>query len=178
MDFKTFIFYVIVIAVTIFGLGFINALSKYLVSKIETIIGNIEQDSYTYSKELLCWIRDVIIRDVVISLNETVVKEVKNASEDGKITAEEGKVILETAVTKIKNQLSESMKKKLSLIVKDIDSWIRSVVETVLKEEKISENSVESDSGLYPSSITSTTYFAKNKSPNLECDYDYPEDRY
>lgn len=177
MDLKSTIFYIIVIAATIVGLGLINSLSKYLISKVNTIIGNIEVDSYNNCKELICWIRDVFVRDVVISLNETVVKEVKKAAEDGKITAEEGKMIFQTAVDSLKKQLSEDIQKKISLVVGDIDSWIKSVVESVLKEEKMFDINRESNKSdeIYPTSITSTTYFANNNSSGLD---DYSDERF
>ena len=80
--------------------------------------------------------KTVIISDIVESLNETVVKELKAAASDGKITKDEGQEILASAIELVKSQLSQEVQTKISLIVGDIDLWIESVIEVLVKEKK------------------------------------------
>ena len=136
MSFQTILCYAFIVFVIIIGLGVIGYISRYLSKKTEALIKNIEANDYDVSTSILTWVKDVIITDVVKSLNETVVKATKDAAKDGKITEREGRQILEIAIDTIKAQLSDKVQEKLSLVVGDLDSWIKSVIEVIVKAEK------------------------------------------
>lgn len=72
--------------------------------------------------------------NVVVKAETGLVADIKAKSEDGKLTKEEGKEILETVVSEIKGQITEDGKELLEKAVKDGDLYLKELVERILAE--------------------------------------------
>lgn len=72
----------------------------------------------------------------VTSASETIVKELKASTLDGKLTKEDGKLILSNVKGKVLTQLSDSGKEVLSTTISDLEGYIESSIETALKQIK------------------------------------------
>lgn len=99
------------------------------------LVAFLEQNDIGNAEKIVKFVMDNVEK-VVIELNETVVKSLKAAASDGKITAEEGKAILDEAIDKVKAQISDVAQSILSVLVGDIDLWIKSAIETSVKANK------------------------------------------
>lgn len=73
----------------------------------------------------------------VTSASETIVKELKASTLDGKLTKEDGKLILSNVKGKVLTQLSDSGKEVLSTTISDLEGYIESSIETALKQIKV-----------------------------------------
>ncbi len=76
-----------------------------------------------------------IIKDVVNALNVTMRKELEDVT-TGKLTAEDGRAILDKAIQLIKEQISDEQAGVLSTFIGDLDSWIRTKIEVILEASK------------------------------------------
>ena len=77
-----------------------------------------------------------VVNKNVSSASETIVKELKASTLDGKLTKEDGKVILEVVKGKVLTQLSDDIKGLASTEIGDIESYIETLIENSLKELK------------------------------------------
>ena len=77
-----------------------------------------------------------LVNKNVTSASETIVKELKSTTLDGKLSAEDGKAILEVVKGKVLIQLSDDIKGLASTEIGDIESYIETLIENSLKELK------------------------------------------
>lgn len=110
------------------------------IDKIQSQITSSDIDADFNLSQQALFAATEIIRDVVKSFEVTVKKELLEKSADGKLTKEEGKVILDTAIETIKAQFSGEIFDGISLIINDIDSWITTKIEVCLEEIKAEKN--------------------------------------
>ena len=72
----------------------------------------------------------------VTSAGETIVKELKASTIDGKLDKSDAENILSIVKGKVLTQLSDSGKEVLSTTISDLDGYIESAIETALKQIK------------------------------------------
>ena len=77
-----------------------------------------------------------IITNTVFALQVTIVKEIKLAAEDGKLTPEESEMIFNIAKQQITSQLSEELLHAAEYSIDDIEGYIANKIETALQEIK------------------------------------------
>ena len=77
-----------------------------------------------------------VVNANVSSASETIVKELKASTLDGKLTKEDGQVILGVVKGKVLTQLSDDIKGLASTEIGDIESYIETLIENSLKELK------------------------------------------
>lgn len=77
-----------------------------------------------------------VVHKNVSSASETIVKELKASTLDGKLTTEDGKMILGVVKGKVLTQLSDDIKGLASTEIGDIESYIETLIENSLKELK------------------------------------------
>ena len=77
-----------------------------------------------------------VVNKNVSSASETIVKELKASTLDGKLTKEDGQVILNVVKGKVLTQLSDDIKGLASTEIGDIESYIETLIENSLKELK------------------------------------------
>ena len=85
-------------------------------------------------------IRDILfrfgteLRSVVLEVNQTYVKALKEASADGKLTDEEKKEALERAIKKLKSNLGMNFLKKLARILglSSVEEWLVTQAESMV----------------------------------------------
>lgn len=77
------------------------------------------------------------VYDVVMSLNQTTVEKLKEASADGKLTPEEIDVIKSDARDTITKIIGVTGMNLLGLVFEDVDALIASKIERTVKEVKV-----------------------------------------
>ena len=77
-----------------------------------------------------------VVNANVSSASETIVKELKASTLDGKLSKEDGQVILNVVKGKVLTQLSDDIKGLASIEIGDIESYIETLIENSLKELK------------------------------------------
>ena len=77
-----------------------------------------------------------VVNANVSSASETIVKELKASTLDGKLSKEDGQVILNVVKGKVLTQLSDDIKGLASTEIGDIESYIETLIENSLKELK------------------------------------------
>ena len=77
-----------------------------------------------------------VVNKNVSSASETIVKELKESTLDGKLSKEDGQVILNVVKGKVLTQLSDDIKGLASTEIGDIESYIETLIENSLKELK------------------------------------------
>lgn len=82
-----------------------------------------------------CVVMDVI-QDVVDALNQTLKKELIENSEDGKLSKEDGKRLLNKAIELIMSEISESQQEILETGFGDLEEWIRTKIENSVEKSK------------------------------------------
>lgn len=130
---------IIYILATIGIIAFIlilNSVRVMIDKKIKQMTDDSKEIEYNNAITVLDWVENTIIPNIVTSLNETVTKKYKEASEDGKLTKEEANELFTTAVEDVKKQLSKDIVDKLSFVVGDLNSWIESAIEVAVKNAK------------------------------------------
>ena len=77
-----------------------------------------------------------VVNANVSSASETIVKELKATTLDGKLSKEDGAIILGVVKGKVLTQLSDDIKGLASTEIGDIESYIETLIENSLKELK------------------------------------------
>lgn len=77
-----------------------------------------------------------VVNANVSSASETIVKELKATTLDGKLSKEDGQVILNVVKGRVLTQLSDDIKGLASTEIGDIESYIETLIENSLKELK------------------------------------------
>lgn len=139
MNFKDVATSLLMILLVVLIIGAISLASKMVEVWVEKVRTDIDTKEIAADNELVqntIYSATEIIRDVVKELENTLKKEILEKSKDGKLTKEEGREILSTAVKKIKEQLSDDLLDNLGILVNDTDSWIITKIETALSDLK------------------------------------------
>ena len=139
MDFNT----ILTNAITGIGIALIGLGSSYLVYFIKKASDKLKVQTNSIKDEatrnLINNALDKTVQVVnanVSSASETIVKELKASTLDGKLTKEDGKVILEIVKGKVLTQLSDDIKGLASTEIGDIESYVETLIENSLKELK------------------------------------------
>lgn len=82
-------------------------------------------------------IMDDVIETTVNALNGTIKAELLEKAADGRITKEEGAELLEYAVVTVKAATTPVAQEAISLIVSDLDQYIRLKIEALLVAQKM-----------------------------------------
>ena len=77
-----------------------------------------------------------VVNKNVSSASETIVKELKATTLDGKLSKEDGQAVLNVVKGKVLTQLSDDIKGLASTEIGDIESYIETLIENSLKELK------------------------------------------
>ena len=121
----------VLVAIAIIGyLG--TWFSKYINAKKEQISTQVSNDNLMLYVNLVS--ENAI--QVVETLNSTLVDELKKHSSDGKLTAEEIKLIRDTARDKLKKTLSAEVKESLTRVFGDLDEYFDTLIETTVVRVK------------------------------------------
>lgn len=130
-------------AITGIGIALIGLVSSYLVYFIKKATDKLKVQTNAIKDEatrnLVNNALDKTIEVVnknVSSASETIVKELKASTLDGKLTTEDGKMILGVVKGKVLTQLSDDIKGLASTEIGDIESYIETLIENSLKELK------------------------------------------
>lgn len=116
---------VIAAAIGIILTALANNASDYLKQKANSTLLNRYIDLLTET-----------VMDVVQSLNQTTVEQLKQAAMDGKLTQEEIDSISAQALTSVKAILGEKGMEILSIAFEDVDALITSKIERAVREVK------------------------------------------
>jgi hypothetical protein len=76
-------------------------------------------------------------RDTVLSLQQTVVDELRTAAEDGKLTAAEKVEIKRLALEKLTEKITDGQQAVLGAITADVTGWLSDLIERMLVEHKL-----------------------------------------
>jgi len=114
----------------IFGLiaAYLEKLREVATQKINTLKYNTEKELLKNTINNL----DNLITQSVIALQVTLVKELKNANADGKLTKEDACRISNELTKIVKGQLTDEVKETLKTQINDIDAYIANKAEVVL----------------------------------------------
>lgn len=77
------------------------------------------------------------VMDTVQATNQSVVRDLKAKSADGKLTDDEKKEILANAVNSVMLTLSDDVKSVLSQAFTDLPAWIETQIESFINRTKI-----------------------------------------
>lgn len=132
---KSFAFVAIVTVACVLGAKIVSFLNEKIKDSLTKAAENSKLNEIDAAHQAMADIID-IIHDTVERLNETMKSEIIKASQDGKITPEEGKQIFNEAMRIIKTCVPESTIEDLSSIVGDIDEWITNQIEIWVAKTK------------------------------------------
>ena len=106
----------------------------------------------------------------VESAQDTIVKELKQTTIDGKLNVDDAKNVLSIVKGKILAQLSDSGKQALSTIINDLEGYVESKIEVSLKNLKAKTNSISDNTSNIVPTITDSTSntVTSNESANVE----------
>lgn len=141
-----------IVAIGAAGAYAITAIASYYKSKREQLLNELQENSIIkYNKaarEALDTV-DMIIFNVVSELEDTVKKEILQASSDGKLTDDEKERLKDVAMKTINTEIGEPVKEFAKHLVGNLDNYISTVIEncvTSLKtEDKKDDNKKETD---------------------------------
>lgn len=140
-----------VISVVVIALGAmiafaIGKLASFWSAKRKEIEGSFaefaKQNNLSFATQILSHLFDVI-DSVVKSLNDTWKKEMLSATEDGKLTEDEKKLLLTKAIELVKVELPNAAWDALECIVGDVEEYIRTKIENSLELQKNGSSLVE-----------------------------------
>lgn len=80
-----------------------------------------------------------VVDDVVAALNNTMKKEILDATEDKKLTKEKGKRIRDKAVELVTKELPDSIWEELSGVVGDTEEFLKTLIEQSVDKQKYIE---------------------------------------
>jgi len=121
-----------------------NKLTKFLDAKSEEAKAKTDNETL---KTYIDIINDNAV-NVVQSLNNTLVDGLKNASEDGKLTADEAIEIKDKAVDMLIDTLSEDITEMISKVFGDAEEYLGNVIEkTVCNVKNNKKKTVEAPKG-------------------------------
>lgn len=127
----------LLVAVVTGSIGLVAVyIQKYLseaIAKVKAESGKIEDDMLRDNVEYAIDTIEKIIHDTVYSLQVSVVDDIKKASEDGKLTKEEGIEIFNMAKDKILNQVPMSLQLMATHSIEDLEEYINLKIEEQLK---------------------------------------------
>ena len=128
------------LAITVIAgaIGILVAYAKLTLKKIELKVqaetAKIEDDK-TRDMILLAFnnVKDVV-NNAVITAETTIVTELKNANEDGKLTKEDGENVFNTVKNKVLAQVSDDTKLAMNTVIGDFDSYIEDLIHAQLAQ--------------------------------------------
>lgn len=98
-----------------------------------------------YIKQRYIWAKEArvvgavesTVRDVVLSLQQRVVDDLKAANADGKLTAAEKDEIKRNALQTLQQQITKGQQAILQAITADVTGWLANKLERALVEHKL-----------------------------------------
>ena len=84
-----------------------------------------------------------VVKVNVESAQETIVKELKQTTVDGKLDIDDAKTVLNIVKGKVLAQLSDSGKEALGVIIDDLEGYVEGKIEVSLKELKANSETVK-----------------------------------
>lgn len=105
---------------------FVTIITKYLIPYLK----NKAMKSKSEAIKKATGVLDNIVRYVVIDMGETIVKDVKSKSKDGKLDKKEAIEIKKNAVNRVLELTDDSIIKLLGKDGKNINKFIESLIET------------------------------------------------
>ena len=84
-----------------------------------------------------------LVKVNVESAQETIVKELKQTTVDGKLDIDDAKTVLNIVKGKVLAQLSDSGKEALGVIIDDLEGYVEGKIEVSLKELKANSETVK-----------------------------------
>lgn len=131
-----------VIALGVTGAFLISSFATYWRAKKDSLKQMIAEDEKLQKIPFLDYLFDRVanvVDDVVGALNSTFKKELVEATQDGKLTKEDGKLLRDKAVELIKGELSDSVWDELQIIVGDTDEFLKTLIEKKVEEKKVTK---------------------------------------
>lgn len=132
-----------VIALGVTGAFLISAFATYWNSKKNSLKQMITEDEKLQKIPYLDYLFDRVtnvVDDVVGALNSTFKKDLIEATQDGKLSKEDGKLLRDKAVSLIKDELSDSVWDEIGIIVGDTDEFLKTLIEKKVVEKKLPKN--------------------------------------
>lgn len=129
-----------VIALGVTGAFLISAFATYWNSKKNSLKQMITEDEKLQKIPYLDYLFDRVtnvVDDVVGALNSTFKKDLIEATQDGKLSKEDGKLLRDKAVSLIKDELSDSVWDEIGIIVGDTDEFLKTLIEKKVVEKKL-----------------------------------------
>ena len=129
---STYLFDVIAIS----GIFLIAAAMYMLIRDQKSVTGQRAKEHLSKKLDQYLSVAESVIETTVIKLSETVVKDLREASEDGKLTKEEGAQVFNTAVETVKRILGTVFIEFISEYMGDFDAWLEQEIEKYVKHTK------------------------------------------
>lgn len=126
--------------VTVVGgvVGIIGAYARRILKKIEikvdTETAKIQNDE---TRKLVDSTFDKVnnlVVSAVTTAETTTVASLKKANEDGKLTTEDGQIVLDEVKDKVLNQLNDEGKELLQSAISDLDTYVEDLIHKTLAE--------------------------------------------
>lgn len=115
----------------------ITALGIVITALANNIAGYLKQKANSNLLNRYIDVLTDIVVDVVQSLNQTTVEDLKSAAADGKLTDEEINMISAKALDTVKTILGARGLEVLKIAFEDVDSLIASKIERAVREVKL-----------------------------------------
>ncbi|WP_346938209.1 hypothetical protein [uncultured Clostridium sp.] len=107
---------------------------KKLTTKTELQISKIEDEK---QRQLLLNVKEDVrelVENTIITTEQTTVKGLKAQNEDGKLTVNDGKVVLSQVKESVLNQLSNDSKELMIKNTNNLEEYLNNLIESTLAE--------------------------------------------
>ena len=119
-------------AITALLLWLVSKLIKFFDTKVNEIKTRVKNETLVKYIDIVA----INAKNIVMSLNQTMVEDLKAAASDGKLTKEDALNIKTKALTLLTNTVSEDMKQVLEESFGDLHAYLDTLIEKTVAEVK------------------------------------------
>ena len=137
----------VIILIGVAGAYLITRFAAYWSAKKEDIITGVKASSSFARNEIISYLLDHIanvVDDVVAAMNTKFKPELLAATEDGKLTKEDGRKLRDKALDLIMTELPDSIWEELADVVGDGEEYVKTLIEKFVDVQKSNSNELVS----------------------------------
>lgn len=120
---------IVLIGIAVKGLNLLGALIDAKTAEIANNVQNIKLKEYLLSAENS-------VKTGVLTVAQELGDSLKERASDGKLSDEDKKILKELCIEKVTLMIGNDVKKAVSVLKGDFDSWLNSSIEAFIKESK------------------------------------------
>lgn len=120
---------IVLIGIAVKGLNLLGALIDAKTAEIANNVQNVKLREYLLSAENS-------VKTGVLTVAQELGDSLKERASDGKLSDEDKKILKELCIEKVTLMIGNDVKKAVTVLKGDFDSWLNSSIEAFIKESK------------------------------------------